>query len=193
MSMYNGHKICNRNGYEAIYLPTHPHSYKDGMVYVHVLVAEKLLGRYLLPDECVHHIDFNKKNNTVTNLMIFANNSSHVLYHNCLSANLPFKLICVNHVYKCELYNFSSKTCPICGGMKSSDAEMCIKCRHALIRSRRPSRNVLKQDIRSMSFVKIGKKYNVSDNAIRKWCVFYNLPCKSGDIKKISDENWKKI
>ena len=26
------------------------------------------------------------------------------------------------------------------------------------------------------SFVKVGKKYNVSDNGIRRWCEHYNLP-----------------
>ena len=35
--------------------------------------------------------------------------------------------------------------------------------------------------------------YNVSDNAVRKWCVSYNLPKKSSDIKKITDEEWENI
>jgi hypothetical protein len=35
--------------------------------------------------------------------------------------------------------------------------------------------------------------YDVSDNAIRKWCDAYNLPRKKSEIKKISDEDWEKI
>ena len=44
-----------------------------------------------------------------------------------------------------------------------------------------------------MSMVSVGRKYNVSDNAIRKWCDKFNLPRKSTEIKKITDEEWKNI
>ena len=44
-----------------------------------------------------------------------------------------------------------------------------------------------------MSFTAIGKKYNVSDNAVRKWCDKYNLPRKASEIKKYSDEEWELI
>ena len=44
-----------------------------------------------------------------------------------------------------------------------------------------------------MSFVDIGKKYNVSDNAIRKWCDTYNLPRLATLIKQIPDDEWEKI
>lgn len=47
--------------------------------------------------------------------------------------------------------------------------------------------------IRTMSFVDIGKKYNVSDNAIRKWCDNYNLPRLATFIKQIPDDEWEKI
>lgn len=57
----------------------------------------------------------------------------------------------------------------------------------------RPSRETLKQEIRIYSFVTLGKKYNVSDNAIRKWCVFYNLPSRKKDIKNYTDEEWEKL
>lgn len=32
--------------------------------------------------------------------------------------------------------------------------------------------------IHEKSFVEIGRMYNVSDNAIRKWCKLYGLPFK---------------
>lgn len=35
--------------------------------------------------------------------------------------------------------------------------------------------------------------YDISDNAVRKWCKSYNLPSKVGDIKKISDNEWLNI
>lgn len=49
----------------------------------------------------------------------------------------------------------------------------------------RPSKEELSELIKKMSFVKIGKMYNVSDNAIRKWCKSYDLPFKRKDIKKM--------
>lgn len=57
----------------------------------------------------------------------------------------------------------------------------------------RPTREILKQEIRIKSFVTLGKQYNVSDNAIRKWCIFYNLPSRKKDIKTYTDEEWEKL
>lgn len=47
--------------------------------------------------------------------------------------------------------------------------------------------------IRKESFLAIGKKFNVSDNAIRKWCRAVNLPEKKTEIKKYTDEEWELI
>jgi uncharacterized protein YjcR len=47
--------------------------------------------------------------------------------------------------------------------------------------------------IRITPFTKIGEKFGVSDNAIRKWCDKYNLPRKSSEIKAFTDEEWLKI
>lgn len=47
--------------------------------------------------------------------------------------------------------------------------------------------------IRNESFVGIGKKYKVTDNAIRKWCKAENLPSRKVDIKMYSDKEWSKI
>lgn len=59
--------------------------------------------------------------------------------------------------------------------------------------SRKPSRDILKNQIRNLSFVQIGKIYSVSDNAIRKWCKSYKLPSRVSDIKLISDKEWEII
>jgi hypothetical protein len=57
----------------------------------------------------------------------------------------------------------------------------------------KPTREVLKYQIRTMPFLQIGKLYGVSDNAIRKWCIKYGLPSKVSDIKTYSDEEWENI
>lgn len=58
------------------------------------------------------------------------------------------------------------------------------------LNSNKPSRDILKYEIRNDTFTNIGKKYNLSDNAIRCWCDSYGLPRKLKDIKNISDEDW---
>jgi len=55
------------------------------------------------------------------------------------------------------------------------------------------TREELKQLIRTMPFTRIGEKYKVSDNTIRKWCEKLNLPKKASVIKQYSDEEWSKI
>ena len=68
------------NGYIEIYAPTHPHKNKRNCVYEHQLVMEKHIGRYLEKGEVVHHIDFDKTNNDISNLMLMTN-SEHAKYH----------------------------------------------------------------------------------------------------------------
>lgn len=89
------------------------------------------------------------------------------------------------------------KVCPICKRNFQGHNEQvyCSQtCAHkAQQRCERPNRAILKQEIRDISFVQLGKKYGVSDKAISKWCVAYNLPSKKKDINSYSDEEWEKI
>lgn len=69
-------------GYVYILSPGHPKAKvskknPNGYVAEHVLVMEKKIGRYLQGDECIHHVDGNKKNNKISNLILFHNNSEH--------------------------------------------------------------------------------------------------------------------
>ena len=57
----------------------------------------------------------------------------------------------------------------------------------------RPSKDILKQLIRTTPFLQIGKNFGVTDNTIRKWCKSYQLPYSSKEIKKYSNEEWNKI
>lgn len=40
-----------------------------------------------------------------------------------------------------------------------------------------------KQELKETNFSKVGQKYGVSDNAVRKWCKAYGLSTKSSDYK----------
>ena len=70
----------------------------------------------------------------------------------------------------------------------------CIKCLGLVNRTvERPSKEELKQQIRTIPFTRIGAKYGVSDNAIRSWCKAENLPYTKKEIKSYSDEEWKTL
>ena len=85
--------------------------------------------------------------------------------------------------------------CQKCGvEISTKGAKLCVQCSTQEKRVvERPSREQLKQEIRENSFLSLGKKYSVSDNAIRKWCKAYGLPTQKTIIKKISNEDWSKI
>lgn len=54
---------------------------KQGAVHKHRIVAEQILGRPLLPEEVVHHIDLNKANYEPSNLAVFPDQSTHARCH----------------------------------------------------------------------------------------------------------------
>lgn len=109
------------------------------------------------------------------------------------------KLICILNTnkqkQKTEELKQIIKICPICKKTFFSSYTYCSQeCVHkAQQKCQRPTRNELKQLIRNKSFLEIGRLYNVSDNAIRKWCVAENLPSKKKDINIYNEEDWDKI
>jgi len=79
-----------KNGYIQIYYPGHPFCDKKKYVFEHRLVMEKHIGRYLNPDEVVHHINGEKTDNSIGNLMLFSNNSLHGRHHKFMREQIIF-------------------------------------------------------------------------------------------------------
>lgn len=48
----------------------------------HQLVVENFIGRTLNKGEVIHHIDGNKENNLIENLMLFKTQNEHSSFHN---------------------------------------------------------------------------------------------------------------
>lgn len=182
--------------YLCEFAPDNPRATKEGYVYTHVLVAEKKLGRYLKPEECVHHIDEDKHNNSLDNLIVFKTNADHAAFHKGVEK------VQDGDVWYCPSKRiYDKEICPVCNiNYKDAKAEMCIDCWSKLNKTfikdtnvERPSRELLKNKIRTSNFTQIGREYNVADNTVRKWCEVYGLPYSSRIIKSLSDDEWINI
>lgn len=61
-----------------------------------------------------------------------------------------------------------------CGAEIKRDSDFCITCAQRLSRKvERPPYEQLLQDVEEMSMLAVGRKYGVSDNAVRKWLKYY--------------------
>lgn len=87
--------------------------------------------------------------------------------------------------------------CIDCGKEISKSSIRCISCdaKHKIVPlAEMPvTREELKSLIRTKPFTQIGTQFNVTDNAVRKWCDKFNLPRRKSDIQKYSEEEWLKI
>lgn len=91
-------KIMN-NGYVYVRIPNHPRATSTGYVYEHRAVVENHLGRLLEDGEVVHHVNHDKTDNRIENLVLL-NGKSHARLHG-------------EEMHK-EAYVVKLK-CPICG------------------------------------------------------------------------------
>lgn len=77
---------------------------------------------------------------------------------------------------------------------KYNNSNLCLNCYNETKRkTKRPNREELKKLIKNYSFKEIARQYQVSDNAIRKWCKIEKLPFKKQEINSYFSEDWEKL
>lgn len=141
----------------------------------------------------LHHKDGNHYNNDLNNLQILCPNC-HSLTQNYRNKTPKSVLDYTNVKVQDKTREIKVNKCIDCGKPITKGAIRCIQCAHNEQRkAERPSREIFKQEIRTIPFTRLGEKYGVSNKAITKWCISYNLPHKKQDIKNYSDEEWEKL
>lgn len=192
--MYGDKYLVNNVGYLLVHQPEHPRADKSGAykgyVYEHIVVAETKIGRFLRKAEQVHHLDFNRVNNCPENLLVLLG-SSHRQLHAWLDSvgyeppeserfryadSRRIKTVMAECIRcrrcKFPLSNRSSKFCSL----------ECRRKRGAKFVkgtvTKRPSKKKLVRLLAKYNWVKVGKRYGVSDNAVRKWARSYGLDPK---------------
>lgn len=154
------------NGYFMFYCPEHPHVNREGYVYLHRLVKEIDLERFLRTDEEVHHRDENRSNNNLSNLVVLSKGEhrrQHILQ--AMERRTGIKTAFVEDV------------CKDCGTRLSDrkvlmeNMRRCVSCSHIASRKvkERPSVEELKEMCKTLPRTQIAKIYGVSETAVRKW------------------------
>jgi HNH endonuclease len=70
-SNWKGGRTRHKAGYVMVRIPGHPRAGRSPYVFEHILVAEQVLGRYLVDGESVHHINGIRDDNRPENLELW--------------------------------------------------------------------------------------------------------------------------
>lgn len=142
------------------------------------------------------HINGNRYDHRIENLRILCPNC-HTQTETYGSKNARTKTFFPLHKKTRTLYNSPIKMgkCIKCDTQIGTytKTSMCRLCYLRVLNgkmdrvNRRPDKKILTDDICSLPLLQIGNKYGVSDNAVRKWLKYYNLPSKRKDIKELKN------
>lgn len=143
-----------KRGYEVAYYPSHPNASTSGLVYVHRLVMENSLNRFLINDEIVHHKDKNKSNNNIKNLELMTN-AEHSKHHSPGDAIIGTLRVCLACQKEYTVITRNQKLCSMnCKRKNEEKIEW-------------PSIELILKKLETMPMTTLAKELGVSDNAIR--------------------------
>jgi len=110
------------------------------------------------------HINGINNDNRIENLRIVCPNCNATLDTHCSKNGSKYNY---NQVEECKKY------CS-CGKKMSKGSDKCLEC-YALSQRKvvRPEYDILIKEIKETGYTGTGRKYGVSDNAIRKWKKYY--------------------
>lgn len=180
-------KLDKSLGYMYCYYPNHEFARSNGILFEHTYVVCSHLGRKLKKDEHIHHIDRNKLNNSLDNLLVVSP-KEHTLIHMIEDyyLNKIGFIKSIDQLYKLnDELRFVERKCDYCGKIFSYEAglkllrkpkKFCsIKCSRLFNRKFDISKEELHKLVWSIPTLKIAKMFNVSDIAIGKRCKAYGI------------------
>lgn len=179
------------NGYKLIYKPENPSSMTNkcwkGYVYEHIVVMEELLGRRLKEGEVVHHLDCCRSNNHTSNLILLSR-GDHKKLHGWIDRGALIDESYEGNGMNSEKPWVKQPTyCKTCG--KTILRRGQIYCSNVCNgedkhKVEHPTKEQLQREMFFTTWVDLGKKYGVSDNAVRKWAKKYGLLGNSEPSRK---------
>lgn len=167
---FTGHKITN----DAAYIPAKEYLGTDKRISACKLL-HKLYKEGFKERKCeicgidnwqgkeitlqLHHIDGNHNNNLLSNLQVLCPNCHSQTDNYCGNAN-------EKPIYYCKECGRTLRT--------NSKSGLCLYCSAKKNRrANRPDKETLLKEIKELGYSGTGRKYGVSDNAIRKWVKYY--------------------
>ena len=152
----------------------HPNASSNGKIYEHVYVMSTFIGRALNKDECVHHIDRNKANNSLDNLRLMTI-KEHAILH-ALEDKGAFKVTSVCHACGNTFEHYQKALGKYCS----------YECSHKESRKFEVTKEELHILVWTMPTTKVATLLGVSDVAITK-------RCKKLGVSKPPRGYWRKI
>ena len=110
---------------------------------------------------------FERLKSEVDKCILVCSNCHQEIHSNLLDKNLNNNLIKIDEI-KLKKEIEKSENCK-CGKNKCKVADVCVECFRKEQYDKKPKLEVLLKDVEELGYCGTGRKYGVSDNAIRKW------------------------
>lgn len=146
-------------------------------IYMRKLVKERLIKHKLIKYSCVFCGNdgnwMGKKISLILDHINGINNDNRLenLRFVCPNCGATLDTFCGKNVKNSK---YKKENVCACGNVISTKTKLCVKCASINMRKvTRPNLKILLNDIKELGYSGTGRKYGVSDNAIRKWIKHY--------------------